>query len=297
MVATRHGSAERSDCQRTVAVGYRLGVPLKYVTVESVATLVHHTGPTTLPGSPPDTTKGRTVLCLHDAGGNGSQFTGVLEALAEKHSPVAYDQPGHGRSATLDSLGDIAKMASHVRLLSDALGLRAPVLLGVGMGAAVAIEAAVADPSWASALILCGGTGLRCDVDDEAVTKMRRIAGGKARREFDQTGYAPGTPREVFGKAFAEWVKTDPRATVGDLVAMQAWTATGRLAAVTCPTLVVVGEHETDAARAAATALADALPDGRTITLAGAARNGVVEQPAALAAVVDQLRVTTGAQA
>ena len=272
-------------------------MPLKYVTVDSVATLVHHRGPTTLPGLPPDTSRGRTVLCLHDAGGNGNQFAGVLDALADRHSPVAYDQPGHGRSATLDSLADIGAMAGHARALSDALGLRSPVLLGAGMGAAVALEAVIADPSWASALVLCGGAGLRPDVDDDAVTRMKRIAGGKARREFDQTGYGPDTPREVFGKAFAEWVKTDPRTTVGDLTAQQRWNATGRLGSVTCPVIVVIGEHETPAARGAAEALAKALPHGRTVELAGAARNGVFEQPAALAAIIDQLPARAGVHA
>ena len=232
---------------------------------------------------------GRTVLCLHEAGGNGNQFSGVLDALSSHHSPIAYDQPGHGRSGSLDSLGDVAAMARHARALGDALGLRSPVLIGEAMGAAVAIELAIGDPAWPAALVLCGGAAARFGQDPGPLAQMRRIAGGKARREFDQTGYAPDTPREVFGKAFAEWVRTDPRATAGDLEAQLAWDATGRLAAVTCPVIVVIGEHESAEARAAATALAATLPNGRTVDLAGAARHGVLEQPAALAAIIDQL--------
>ena len=210
-------------------------VPQKYVSVDSVATLVHHRGATTLPGQPPDTSKGSVVLCLHGAGGNGNEFSGVLDALAGEHSPLACDQQGHGRSAGLDSLGGVEAMAKHARLLADSIGLHAPVLVGDGLGAAVALEAAIADPAWPSALVLCGGATAHFEVSDDLLNQTRRIAGGKARREFDQTGYAPETPREVYQKAFAEWVKTDPRVMVGDLVAQQSWDGRGRLGGVSCP--------------------------------------------------------------
>jgi len=56
--------------------------------------------------------------------------------------------------------------------------------------------------------------------------------------------------------------------------------------AVTAPVVVVVGEHEDDAARAAAEGLTAAVGNGRVVALPGAGRRGVVEQPDALAALV-----------
>ena len=85
-------------------------MPKKYVTVDGVATLVHHRGPTTLPGTPPSTDAGTTVICCHDAGTDGNQFADLMDELVPEHSPMAYDQPGHGRSAGLDSLGSIDAM-------------------------------------------------------------------------------------------------------------------------------------------------------------------------------------------
>ena len=62
-------------------------VAVKYFTVGSVATFVHHRGPTTLPGRPPAPGAGASVLCVHDVAGNGNVFAGVLDALADGHRP------------------------------------------------------------------------------------------------------------------------------------------------------------------------------------------------------------------
>lgn len=271
-------------------------MPCKYVEVDAVATFVHHRGPTTLPGTPPDTSKGQVVLCLHDAGGNGNVFSGLLDALSTDHSPLALDLPGHGRSGGLDALGSIAAMTAHTRGLADALGLTRPVLVGDGMGAAIALQAAAADPSWPGAIVLVGGATGIPDGLGAVVEQLRQITGGRARREFDRTGYAPDAAREIYERAFAEWIKTDPRATLGDRTAQAAWSFDPT--SVTAPVLVVVGEHEETASTDAATALAASLSDARTVTLAGAGRRGVNEQPAALAAAISTfLSETVGASA
>jgi pimeloyl-ACP methyl ester carboxylesterase len=265
---------------------YRPLVAVKYFTVGSVATFVHHRGPTTLPGHPPAPAAGATVLCMHDVAGNGNVFAGVLDALADGHRPIAFDLPAHGRSGGLDSLAGIAAMAAHTKAVADELEVAAPVLLGDGMGAAVALEAAATWPDWPLAVVLCGGAAATPAPDPAEIDQLRLVTTGRARRQFDTTGYAPDTPREIYQRAFGEWMKTDPRATVGDLEALAAWDGASRLGAVAAPVVVVVGEHEPAEARAAAEELAAGVRAGRVVTLAGAGRRGVLEQPAALAAVV-----------
>ena len=259
---------------------------VKYFTVGSVATFVHHRGPTTLPGRPPAAAPGATVLCIHDAAMNGNLFAGVLDALADRCRPVAFDLPAHGRSGGLDALGSIAQMAACTKALADRLELTSPVLLGDGMGAAVALEAAATWPGWPAAVVVCGGASATPAPAAADIEQVRLVTAGRARRQFDATGYAPDTARPVFERVFREWMKTDPRATVGDLRALADWDGRARVAAVTVPVVVVVGEHEPAQARGDAGALAAALPHGRVVTLLGAGRRGVVEQPAALAAIV-----------
>ncbi|MDH4363767.1 MAG: alpha/beta hydrolase [Acidimicrobiia bacterium] len=258
-------------------------MPQKYTTVGGVATLIHHRGPTTLPGTPPDTSRGSTILCLHDAGGNGNQFAALMDALAVDHSPVAYDQPGHGRSGGLDALDSVDAMAGQLHELASGWGVAAPVLVANGsLGAAVALQAAATSPGWAKALVLVGGATDSADIEAE-IAQLAAVTSGKARREFDRSGYAPDTDRSVYQRAFADWVKTDPRATLGARRAQAAWSLA---TPPDVPTLIVVGEHEDAATAEPAKALAGRLPKAATETLAGAGRHGIVEQPEALAAVI-----------
>ena len=73
-------------------------------------------------------------------------------------------------------------------------------------------------------------------------------------------------------------------------MALAGWDGPSRLAAITAPVVVVVGEHEDGAARAAAEGLAAAVGNGRVVELRGAGRRGVVELPEALAALVTAAR-------
>ena len=131
-------------------------MPHKYFSIDGVATFVHHTGSTTLPDVPPDLSRGETVVCLHGAGGNGGQFQQVLAGLAAEHSPLAFDQPAHGRSAGLDSLGSLERMAGFTRALLGVLGIESPVLLGHSLGGAVALQCALDGGPRVRALVLVG---------------------------------------------------------------------------------------------------------------------------------------------
>ena len=121
-------------------------MPEKYVSVDGNATFLRHTGPTVRPDAPPDVSRGEVVLCLHGALYSSASFASALSALAREHSPLAFDFPGHGRSGGIDSLGSVERQAHYARALASKLGLRPAVLLGHGLGAAVALEYALAFP-------------------------------------------------------------------------------------------------------------------------------------------------------
>ena len=269
-------------------------MPRKYFQIDGMATLSHHRGQTTLPGRPPDTTQGSTIVCLHDAGGNGNEFSDLMDALGESHSPMSFDQPGHGRSGGLDSLGTIDAMAEHAESFVSELGLSSVVLIGEGMGSAVAIAMAARSKVNVAGIVAVGAVATSYELDEE-IEQLAAITAGRARRQFDQTGYGPDTERSVYGTAFQEWVKTDPRATVNDRRGQAAWMGEERATAVSCRVLVVIGEHQEEPYRVAAEGLVSALPNGSGADLPGAGRHGVIEQPVALGSLIGSFCSELGA--
>ena len=261
-------------------------MPDKYFEVDGVATLVHHRGESTLPGAPPDLSNGGSLLLLHDAGSNGNSFRDLMDRLAVDHSPVSFDQPGHGRSGELDSLTSVETMAIHAENLVENWDLNNLIVVGEGMGAAVAIELASRAILNIVGVVCIGAVGQSVDLNQE-ISELALIASGKARRQFDSTGYAPDTDESVFRKAFAEWVKTDPRAALGARRAQEKWNTDADVSHIKTPTLVVVGEHTEDQYRESSERLADGLPLGTKRGLDGAARRGAIENPAGLSLVID----------
>ncbi len=261
-------------------------MPHKYFHILGIATYVHHRGVTTLPDVPPDFGRGQTLLCLHGSGETGAVFDGLMDRLAENHSPVAFDQPGHGRSGGLDSLGSVAKMAEFSQALCKELGLGPAVLLGHALGGAVALECALRSPESVRALVLCA-SGARLAVSDDELELQQRVSEGKARRPFQREMFGPAATPEVLRRGFLEDMKTDPRARLGDLRACRSWDRGGELAEIACPCLVVIGEHEQPARRAQAEALHQNIPGARKLEIPGAGHRLPLEAPDALAVAVE----------
>ena len=259
-------------------------MPQKYVRVDGVATFVHHVGPTTLPERPPALSRGETIVCLHDANGNGAIFSDLLARLEPKHSPLAFDRPGHARSGSLDALTSIAAMADFTRGLCDAFGIASCVALGSSMGGSIALELALAAPERTRGLVLVGA-GARWDVPDAYVEKLRLITEGKARREFIRADYSAHASPDVMRRGFMEELKTDPRVVHGNMLALRGWDRVEDLGHVTCPTLVVVGEDDAEM-RGEADRLAADIARAKLVVVPKCGHGVEREQPEALADAV-----------
>ena len=264
-------------------------MPHKYFSIDGVATFVHHQGPTTLPDVPPALERGEAVLCLHGSGGNGNVFSGFSRALAESHSPLAFDMPGHARSGSLDGLGSVDRMAEFTIAFADKLALPVPrVLLGHSLGGAVAAEVALLAPDTVRALVICS-TPIAFPAPDPLPDQVRLVTEGKARRNFDRGAYSEDTPNEIVFRGFGEDAKTDPRVLYGDLLAMRSWRAVGdldRLAKIQAPTLVLYGEDESKDQIDGCQKLASVIPNARAQGIAKSGHMIALEQPGALAEAV-----------
>ncbi len=254
-------------------------VPEKYVTVGGIATHLFHTGVTTLPGAPPDTGRGRTLLCIHGSGNNAHSFMPLFERLGDEHSLVAFSMPAHARSAGLEALGSVAEMAAHTAGVIEALELRRPVVLGHSMGGGVALELALARPDLVGGLVIVGSMPKFPPLPDLVLEPMRRVVEGKQRRAFGREAFSPKTPDEIVHRGWMEDAKTDPRVMLGDMLALRGWAVDQRLGEIDCPTLVVWGDDEFPPMQEGGRALSEGIRGARSLTVPEAGHMVHFERP------------------
>ncbi|HEX3812791.1 MAG TPA: alpha/beta hydrolase [Mycobacteriales bacterium] len=213
---------------------------------------------------------GPTVVLVHSALGDRRMWDGPFHDLARDHRVIRYDWRGMGESA--DASGDVAHHEDLLGLL-DALDVEQAALAGCSMGGAYCVDVALTAPDRVTALaLICAGlSGHRWP--DSMLTPARkliyaavpaeRLAAYSARTAewvdpADVTAMAEaqlrlmmvGPDRAVEDLDPAAWRKA---VELCELVFQREWTgpavalreldppATGRLAEVRAPTLVIKG--------------------------------------------------------
>ena len=218
---------------------------------------------------------GAPLVALHGFTGDGEDFGMLASQLDPQVDLLAPDLIGHGRSDAPEerSRYTIAACAEDVLGWSAALGeLRGepslrPALLGYSMGGRVALTAAVARPEAWSALILIGATA---GIDDEAERAARQAADARLAAQIRASGVEAflaawrqkpiiatqrRTPEPWRGQMAARRRRNRAAGLSRSLEAMGTgampplW---GRLGAIACPVLLVVGEEDVKFQRLAA---------------------------------------------
>jgi pimeloyl-ACP methyl ester carboxylesterase len=199
------------------------------------------------------------VLLVH---GSGSSFehnwqrTGWVDILGlDYRTAVGYELPGHGRSTTtLD--GEAA-----VRELTEVVtGYGGVDAVGFSAGAMLLTRVAVAAPGAFRCLALLGiGDGV-WGAGEEHDAGVRDLAAA-LESDIEQED-----PRVRVFQRLARSAGNDPARVAGYLRSAPAVPTPGQLAAVTCPTLIVVGERDPIGP---ADRLAAAFGNGRAVVLPG----------------------------
>jgi pimeloyl-ACP methyl ester carboxylesterase len=97
-----------------------------------------------------------TLICLHGGSGTGRMFLEISRRLGRSRSVYSPDLPGKGESDGADVELSASAYAEAIGDFVDAMRFRQVDLLGVGTGAAVAAELAVARPKVVRKLALLG---------------------------------------------------------------------------------------------------------------------------------------------
>jgi pimeloyl-ACP methyl ester carboxylesterase len=239
------------------------------------------------------------VLLLHAFPLHSGMWTRQLAALEKRHRVIAPDYRGLGKSAPSPQASTMDVLAEDVRALLQHLRIERVAVVGLSMGGYLSFELYRQAPGLFRGLALCD---TRAGADS--------AEGAAGREKFAQTAIERGlgwVSDEMIPKLLRP--QPDPAAVkeVRDLIqhgtpagvaAAQRGMArrpdsTPTLAAIACPTLVVVGEQDGLTAPAESEKMAAAVKGAKLVRIPNAGHLSNIENPAsfneALAAFVGGL--------
>lgn len=245
---------------------------------------------------------GIPLLLCHGFSGSSHDFALHVHTLAEERDVIVLDHRGHGASTNLGTMEgySISQIAADlVAFIDGAVG--SPVdLLGHSMGGAISINVTLARPDLVRSLVLMDTSGWSFRPTDQAIAEML----SNFMATFDPADGLPdlkamGGPEEglIAAATPKEWQDRKTVCSAGfDPYAMKALGTElfgapegdrARLAAITCPVTVIVGEHDHPFVDQAAE-LAASVPNGELCVIAGAYHSPQLTHPDAWADVVRQ---------
>jgi len=232
---------------------------------------------------------GSAIVLLHGIGSSATSWRRLMP-LVPGHRLIAPDFPGYGDSADAAGL-TLEALADRVGALIDREGGRAHVV-GVSFGALVALALARRAPERVRSLVLADATlgrGALPPAERERWLAGRTtFADGIAAGSEDRARAiaAPGAPADVVAEIAANMRRARPAGYRAVAAIVASTDARPWLGEIRVPALVLCGAADAVVGVPLAEAIADALPDARYATIAGAGHAPHVERPAAVAAAI-----------
>ncbi|MBU2550495.1 MAG: alpha/beta hydrolase [Proteobacteria bacterium] len=229
----------------------------------------YETGPRGIePGRP-------TVVLLPGAGGSTLAWRVQLRLLDHRVNALAVDPPGRGWTPG-PPLTRIRDWADWTAALIAALPLtNTPVLAGLSLGGAAAIETALVHPDRISGLVLVS-TGAR--LAGNPVLADRTDAPPITAERLAEWFFGPNASPALARQSAAILAGVPPEAMRADLAAGRSFDRRADLARIRVPALVLCGDRDRITPPEMSRALADGLPRARLVLLPGAGHMAVIER-------------------
>jgi pimeloyl-ACP methyl ester carboxylesterase len=224
----------------------------------------------------------------------------VIPRLAEQYRVIAFDNRGLGGSERGKGTISVASMAEDVSALLHALDVPRAHVMGWSLGSAVVQELALAHPEQVAGAIMYATWG-RCDGYQRSILTALRLP--YAIRDLDAALATAGlafSPQLLdhpdFQEMLAPMLPAFPQTEEQMQVTTEQWDADlahdtlDRLAEITAPTLVIVGEQDLLTPPRQSRAVAEAVPGARfeLVTGPGSSHGLHIERPD------DLVRIVTG---
>ncbi len=238
-----------------------------------------------------------TVVLIHAVGFDLTYWDRQIEALRSAYDVVAFDLPGHGRSAggPHDWISFANALASLKELIANVDS--GPVhLAGISFGAMIAQTMVLAYPELVRSLTLIGTAA----AFPEGVRAAMRARAQATRDGGMQAVLQPSLDRwftsqtvtqrpDLIDRVSKTVLGADPvvHAAIWELIAND-FDVVARLGEIACPALIVVGERDPSTPPAAASVLAAGIRAAQHVVLPRVSHMATLEAPAAVNAHVER---------
>ena len=230
-----------------------------------------------------------TVVLIHAVGHDLTYWDRQIEALSADYNVVAFDLPGHGRSATSTSEWSFAYAANIVVQLIVKLSASPVHLVGISFGGMIAQVVALTRPELILSLTLIGTApsfpdevrqGMRARAELVRGQGMAAVVESSLQRWFtrETREHRPDITDRLTKTLLCSDAAT--HAAIWDIIS---WLdLDDRLPEISCPTLVLVGEQDPSTPPDVASHLAGAIRGSSLIVIPGASHIATVEAPSAI---------------
>lgn len=245
--------------------------------------------------------EGHPLLLISGVGYGGWFWHKVVPALAEHFRVITFDNRGAGGSSKPDGPYTTQMMAADTAGLLDALEVQGAYVMGHSLGGFIAQELALARPDLVEKLILAstthGGPNV-IPITPEALEVLTKREGDPVElvKRGIRVACAPGfedrQPEVV--QELLEYRLTNPVPPAqyqAQVMAGAAHNAEDRIGQITCPVLILFGEHDKVVPPGNADLLARKLPNAQVKILPGVGHVFPIEDPqATVEAMLEFLR-------
>jgi pimeloyl-ACP methyl ester carboxylesterase len=244
---------------------------------------------------------GDPIVLVHGLGSWLGDWRPQAEALSRRYRVVAIDLRGHGRSGKPAGPYTIADFAGDVAAVIRAERCAPAHVVGLSLGGAVAFQLAVDAPALVRTLTIInsGPSFTAASLRLRLVIALRllvlKLFGLKTLGPMIARRLFPKPDQEPLRRAFLEhYVTNDQRAYEASTRALVGWSVADRLAAISCPVLVISGDRDYTPV-AAKEPYVRALPDARLVVIEDAGHACTLERPAAVNRAIAEFIATTTA--
>ena len=256
----------------------------------------------------PAETQSPSIVLVHGFGVDGGTMLQLGRLLIPRHHVVIPDLPGFGDHALRPSFGTddtpgIEPFLDSIDDLLDRLQLRHPVLVGCSMGGAIVANYAATRVERPSGIVLIGPGGIEPPIDSVVFAAAKRdehMLGVNDRESFDRIyelnfarpPWMPGWMRSIIAKEAAPrareyemWLRSLKPVMLG---------GPDPYRTIRCPAEIVWGAEDRIIDPSAAPVWKDAIEDSRVTIVPEAGHSTMVEKPAQIAEVVENLMTRIG---